>query len=106
MTYRVLERGLLTDNFTPAHDSAHQNYTLFQEPELSKALKMVDGLKDIATAYGRTTAQVALRWNLDHSEVAIALVGASSKKQLAEALGAVDWSLRSRDMSYLNGLFD
>ncbi|HLZ15342.1 MAG TPA: aldo/keto reductase, partial [Candidatus Saccharimonadales bacterium] len=66
MVYRVLERGLLTGVLPEVHDVARNRYTMFQEPWLSEITKKVAVLKDIANAYGRTPAQVALRWALSH----------------------------------------
>jgi aryl-alcohol dehydrogenase-like predicted oxidoreductase len=47
----------------------------------------------IAAELGKTPAQVALAWILDHPEVTCAITGADTLEQLNDVLGAVGWEL-------------
>jgi aryl-alcohol dehydrogenase-like predicted oxidoreductase len=47
----------------------------------------------IAQELGKTPAQVALAWVLDHPEVTCAIMGADTVAQLDDNLGAVGWTL-------------
>jgi aryl-alcohol dehydrogenase-like predicted oxidoreductase len=105
MVYRVLERGLLTGKPPQVNDAARNHYAMFQEPQLSQILQKVAILKEVARSYRRTPAQVALRWALARPEVTVALVGARSKAQLSEALGATGWKLQDQDVAYLTNSF-
>ncbi len=108
MVYRVLERGLLTGRFRrgdSSDDDVRDNYEMFQEPQLSEALKKVESLKEVAAKYGYTPSQVAIRWVLSHSGVKVALVGASSKDQLSETLKAADKDIDEEDLRRLDEVF-
>lgn len=105
MAYRVLERGLLAGVVRTTHDPARQNYAMFQEPELSRIKKKIKTLHSIALTNKKTPAQVAIRWILSQPGVSTAIIGASSKVQLQESLGACDWKLPPEDVTRLNETF-
>jgi diketogulonate reductase-like aldo/keto reductase len=71
---------------------AHGSSQLLRDPTLAM----------IASARGKTPAQVALRWSVQRGLVPIPK--ASSATRLRENLGALEFELSAADMASLNGL--
>ena len=63
------------------------------EPELSRNLAIVEGLRPIASRLGITVAQLALAWVLRLPEVTSAIAGARSPEQIRETAQAGDITL-------------
>lgn len=89
-----LNKGFLTGKFNsettfPKNDN--RSDWDFSQPELQNRLKLVDELRDILTANGRTMAQGALAyiWALD--ERMIPIPGFKSVKQVEENAGAMQF---------------
>jgi aryl-alcohol dehydrogenase-like predicted oxidoreductase len=111
VAYSPMQKGILTDKFTRewvnglAKDDHRSQYDpRFQEPELSKNLALVDGLKPIAQASGHSVAQLALAWVLRRPEVTSAIVGARKPAQIEETVGSGDWELSAADVRAVNAL--
>lgn len=103
--YSPMQNGLLSGKMTrqrvedmPEDDWRKTKNDLFQEPQLSKVLDLVEKLKAFASLRGKTAAQAALSWVLRRSEVTAAIVGARKKGQMAELVGASEWVLSSEEM--------
>ncbi|HTN75318.1 MAG TPA: L-glyceraldehyde 3-phosphate reductase [Pirellulaceae bacterium] len=93
IAFTALAQGLLTDKYLTGDASVHRatarpsfDTALLTDENLSR----VRGLNAIAQRRGQTLAQMAIAWVLRDARVASALVGASSVKQLAENLAALD----------------
>jgi aryl-alcohol dehydrogenase-like predicted oxidoreductase len=89
-----LNKGLLTGKFNAASTFPENDVrygTDFSDPEIVKRLKIVDEIRDILTANGRTMAQGALAyiWALDERMVPIP--GFKSVKQVTENAGAMQF---------------
>lgn len=54
---------------------------------------VLDALHGVSSETGRTPAQVALNWLLDAPGVTAPIIGARTRQQLDDNLGAVGWSL-------------
>ncbi len=111
VAYSPMQKGILTGKFTRewvnglAKDDHRSQYDpRFQEPELSKNLVLVDGLKPIARASGHSVAQLALAWVLRRPEVTSAIVGARKPAQIEETVGAGDWGISAADAAAVNAL--
>lgn len=109
--YSPMQKGILTDKFTrewvaslTQDDHRSQLDARFQEPELSKNLKLVDGLKPIAQASGHTVAQLAIAWVLRRPEVTSAIVGARKPSQIEETAGSGDWTLSPEEIGPVDAL--
>jgi len=106
ITYGSLAQGLLTGKYSAPvefepNDRRHR-LTHFQSENLQKNLKIVERLKRISTQYGKTPAQIAIRWVLDNSKVDIALTGVKSPSQIEHNFGALGWQLTPSDYRQLS----
>ncbi len=63
--------------------------------------RIVDAVRDVAEAEGRTMSQVALNWLLTRPSVAAPIVGARRVEQLEDNLGAVGWRLDDGQLARL-----
>lgn len=64
--------------------------------------RIVDVLDELATETGKTLAQVALNWVLQHPTVSSIVFGARNETQLRENFGAVGWSLDASQVARLD----
>jgi aryl-alcohol dehydrogenase-like predicted oxidoreductase len=94
VAYSPMQAGLLTGTFSKARAAAlgpddwRSRHPFFQEPQLSRNLAIVDGLRPIAARLGITVAQLALAWVLRDEAMTSAIAGARSPKQIQETVQA------------------
>jgi aryl-alcohol dehydrogenase-like predicted oxidoreductase len=81
-----------------------KNDRRFREPDLSRALNVVDKLRAIGGKFGHTPGEVAISWTLAHPAVTGAIVGGRNTRQVEETVRAVDLKLGFEDMGVLNAL--
>ncbi|MBA7665923.1 Aldo-keto reductase YhdN [subsurface metagenome] len=112
IVYSPMQKGLLTGKFTrermqnlPQDDHRHED-PHFQEPELGANLKLVEDLCSIAEKSGRTVAQLAIAWVLQHSEVTAAIVGARHPSQIEETITAGESMLSKENISAIDTLLN
>jgi aryl-alcohol dehydrogenase-like predicted oxidoreductase len=102
--YSPLCQGLLAGRFKSLegipNDSRRSNRRL-QSDVFPRVLEVVNVLKEVATKYGKTPAQTALRWLLDQEGISAVIVGMSHSEQVDENLGALDWRLEAVDWKRL-----
>ena len=106
MTFSPLAIGLLSGHFRrgqepPANTpwgkgpewglSAHK-YN-FEEAMTERVDRIVQTLIDIGAENGRTPAQVAVAWVLDHPEITAPIHGADFPEHVDEVFGSADWRL-------------
>jgi aryl-alcohol dehydrogenase-like predicted oxidoreductase len=110
VVYSPMQVGLLTGKMTkervaafPDDDWRKQN-PLFQEPQLSINLDLVEKLRPIAQRAGRPVGQLAIAWVLRRLEVTSAIVGARRPSQIEETAGAADWELSAEEIAEIDGL--
>jgi aryl-alcohol dehydrogenase-like predicted oxidoreductase len=65
----------------------------FQEPRLSRNLKLVEQLRAIGARHGRSPGEVAIAWTLRMPAVTGAIVGARRPSQVDGFIGAADFRL-------------
>lgn len=109
IVYSPMGSGLLTGAMTrerigrlPADDWRTQNPE-FQEPNLSKNLKLVDRLRAVALRHGRTPGEAAIAWTLRDPAVTAAIVGGRSPEQVEGIVGAAGWRLTSDEVAEIMG---
>jgi aryl-alcohol dehydrogenase-like predicted oxidoreductase len=103
IVYSPMHSGLLTGRMTreriasmPADDH-RQRRPQFQEPLLSRNLRLVELLAAIGERHGRTPGEVAIAWTLRHPAVTGAIVGLRSAEQLAGVKGAASFRLSDQE---------
>ncbi len=99
LAYSPMGSGLLTGAMTlervknlPADDWRVRN-PHFQEPLLTRNLKIADKLNAIGCRHGRTAGEVALTWVLHHPAITAAIVGIRTPEQVAGIAGALEFRL-------------
>lgn len=104
IVYSPMYAGLLTgamtrervENFLP--EDWRRNLPGFQEPALSRNLRLVEVLRAVGIRYGRTPGEVAIAWTLNNPTVTGAIVGFRSPKQVAGIIGAGEFRLPASDI--------
>ncbi len=76
----------------------------FQEPKLSQNLELVELLREIGAAQGRSVGEVAIAWTLQHPAVTGSIVGVRNKSQVDGIIGAVDLELTENDLTRIESL--
>lgn len=98
--YGVLGRGLLSGTWTPGRPGDHRGATpRFSAGNVEHNLALVEALRRVAGAKGRTVAQLAIAWVAARGADVVPLVGARTRDRLAEALPAVDLHLTADDLA-------
>lgn len=102
MAYGSLSFGLLTGTMTAdtkfEKDDWRSNLQAFGLPifegeHFIHNLEIVERLKKIAAAQGKSIAQLAVAWVLSNPTVAVALTGARKPSEIEENVMAADWKL-------------
>jgi aryl-alcohol dehydrogenase-like predicted oxidoreductase len=105
ISYSPMVSGLLTGAMTKeraahfAADDFRRNNHRFQEPELSRNLKLADLLREIGNTHGRTPGEVAIAWVLRQPAVTAAIVGSRSAKQVDGTIGAATFRLQPEEVA-------
>lgn len=108
MAYGPLAHGLLAGSITreTVFDATDWRAAgvIFGQPLLTPENRphnhsVVDRLTEVAAAKGITLAQLAIAWVLHHSPVAVALVGARTEQEIAEAACAANVKLSDADLA-------
>jgi aryl-alcohol dehydrogenase-like predicted oxidoreductase len=112
IAYSPMASGLLTGAMTPERiaalpaDDWRKEHPDFQEPRLSRNLRLVRLLRGIARRHGLTTAEVAVAWVLANPAVTGAIVGARRPDQVRGVVGAADFQLTPRELAEVDAYFN
>ena len=99
IVYSPMYSGLLSGAMTRdriaqfAPDDWRGRNPNFQEPLLSRNLRLVQLLREIGDRYGRTPGEVAIAWTLHNFAVTAAIVGIRTPKQVDGIIGAAEFRL-------------
>jgi aryl-alcohol dehydrogenase-like predicted oxidoreductase len=99
MAYSPLGVGLLSGLYHP--NVAPPAGTLWgkREPDRYNKLmagtagRVIETVFEVAKEVGKTPAQIAIAWVLDHPEVSVAITGGDTVEHLDDNLGGVGWKL-------------
>ena len=93
--YGVLCRGLLAGQLVQEFDRKdfRAHAPRWQRENLTKNLALVDGLRAVAETRLATPGQLAIAWVLSRGPDIVPLIGARTRRQLQESLGALDLAL-------------
>ena len=109
ISYAPMQSGLLTGKMTRERLASlpdgdfRRNNKFFQEPVLSRALALVDRLRDIGARHGRAPGEAAIAWVLSHPAITAAIVGARRPDQLDGIVGAGSFTLSAEEAAALEG---
>jgi aryl-alcohol dehydrogenase-like predicted oxidoreductase len=99
LAYSPMGSGLLTGAMTRERvanlpeDDWRRRGPQFQEPLLTRNLKLADRLKEIGARHNRNAGEVAIAWVLRKPAVTGAIVGIRSAEQVAGVIGAMEFRL-------------
>ncbi|MEH2374441.1 aldo/keto reductase [Nostoc sp.] len=107
IVYSPMQSGLLTGKMTPervanlSDDDWRKNSSEFQEPRLSRNLKLVEVLQHIGQQHDRSPGEVAIAWTLNNPAVTAAIVGGRNPKQVEGIIGAGEFRLNQQELDQI-----
>lgn len=102
--YGVLSRGLLSGS-TPAGQSDFRTHLpRFTGENLARNQRLADELKKMSAEKGIQPSQLAIAWVLAKSDRIVPVIGARTRKQLAESLAAVRVRLSPAEIARIEEL--
>jgi aryl-alcohol dehydrogenase-like predicted oxidoreductase len=112
IVYSPMQSGLLTGAFThervanlPDSDWRKRN-PQYQEPLLSRNLKLAELLKEIGERHGVSAGAVAIAWTLKHPAVTAAIVGARRPDQVDGIIGGGNIQLSDDDLAQIESFME
>ena len=103
LVYSPLASGLLTgtfdENTTFAADDWRAGSDAFRGATLRQNLKVVARLTELAADRGMSISQLAVAWVLAQPGVHVAIVGARSRRNIANSLAAAELELTATDLA-------
>jgi aryl-alcohol dehydrogenase-like predicted oxidoreductase len=109
IVYSPMASGLLTGTMTRERiealpqDDWRRKSERFQEPQLSRALELVERVKAVAERHGVSPGAVAVAWTLRHPAVHGAIAGFRGPDQVDPIVVAADLELTDNDVAELLG---
>lgn len=108
--YSPLGRGFLTGQVRRAEDYASSGdfragMPRFQGENFDHNLRLVGFLREVASRYGATPAQVALAWVLSRGDDVVPIPGAKRRRWVEENVAAADLMLTAEDVASLDAAF-
>jgi aryl-alcohol dehydrogenase-like predicted oxidoreductase len=104
IVYSPMASGLLSGSMTRERiaglpeDDWRKHSPNFQEPLLSRNLRLVETLRAIGRRHSATPGEVAIAWTLQNPAVTAAIIGVRSAQQVAGIAGAPDVDFSKEDM--------
>lgn len=112
INYSPMVSGLLTGKMTaervaalPA-DDWRKRAPEFNEPRLSRNLKLVELLREIGAGHGVQPGVVAVAWTLRHPAITAAIVGGRSSQQVEGIAPALTFRLTDEEYSRINSILE
>src|SRR5262245_27342310 len=104
IAYSPMGSGMLTGTMNRERianlpeDDWRRRSPQFQEPLVTRNLKIADKLKEIAARHNCNAGQVAIAWAMRNGAVTGAIVGVRSREQVAGVIGAMDFRLSENEL--------
>jgi aryl-alcohol dehydrogenase-like predicted oxidoreductase len=95
----VLSRGLLSGSKPSAQGDFRARLPRFSGENLEQNHRLVGVLKELAAEKNISQTQLAIGWVLAKGERIVPVIGARTRTQLAESLGALNVELSSSDLA-------
>jgi aryl-alcohol dehydrogenase-like predicted oxidoreductase len=97
--YGVLSRGLLSGSAAAGPGDYRAHFPRFQGENRARNERMVERLREIAAGKGITQVQLAIAWVLAKSDSIVPVIGARTRAQLADTLGALNVRLSADEIA-------
>ena len=106
MAFSPTAQGLLAGriNKEARKSPTRESNRFYQEPVFSKALKVLETVKDIANETKRKPVEVAVAWVLAQENILTAIVGSRKVEQIREFRGAADLELSKEQLRRLTSV--
>jgi aryl-alcohol dehydrogenase-like predicted oxidoreductase len=98
-TYGALSRGLLSGSQPAAAGDFRAYLPRFTGENLERNRELVNRLKKISAAKGITQVQLAIAWVLAKGSFIVPVIGARTRAQLSESLGALNVELSAEELA-------
>lgn len=112
VNYSPMLSGMLTGKMSaervaamPADDWRRRNPE-FNEPRLSRNLRLVELLREIGGEHGVTPGVVAIAWTLHHPAITAAIVGGRNAGQVEETAEALEYRLGDDEYARINAILE
>ncbi len=111
IVYSPMQSGLLTGTMTAERianlpeDDWRKHDPEFQEPRLSRNLKLAELLSSIGYLHTRSAGEVAIAWVLRQPAVTGAIVGARRPQQIDDIIGAAEFRLTESEFAQIDRFF-
>jgi len=108
INYSPMVSGLLTGSMTAervaalAGDDWRRRAAEFNEPRLSRNLRLVELLREVGSAHGVSPGVVAVAWTLHHPAITAAIVGGRSGSQVEGIAPALEFRLGEDEFNRVN----
>jgi len=103
--YGVYSRGLLTGSKAGGRGDSRGYFPRFHADNRAQNDAAVNRLRAVASEGGRTPAQLLLGWVLAKQPAFVPVIGARTRAQVEDALGALDRPLAPDDVAALEKVF-
>ena len=99
--YGVLSRGLLSGSRPTGKGDIRAHMPRFSGDNLARNATVIEALRRLAAEHGLAPAQLAIAWVLARGPRIIPVMGARTRKQLAESLSALEVKLTATDLAHV-----
>lgn len=96
--YGVLSRGLLAGSDVAVKGDLRSRFPRFHSDNRARNQAVVDALRLLAAEKSVTPTQLAIAWVMAKNPIVVPVMGARTRKQLAETLGALEVKLSREDV--------
>ncbi len=100
LAHSTLAQGILTGKYTSKNPPHGMRRLAFPPSKLKQYEPLINTLKEIASKYGSSGAQVAINWVI--AKGAVPIVGVKNSRQADENINAIDWTLDKEDVLLLD----
>lgn len=105
LVYDTLARGLLSGKYGlntafGSNDSRSRDSNFIGQ-KFKDNLLIVEKLRTIGGKYGKSPAQVAIRWVLDNPLITCAIIGMKTDQQVKDNLLSINWNIPKEDLHIL-----
>jgi aryl-alcohol dehydrogenase-like predicted oxidoreductase len=104
IAYSPIEMGMLSGKYSPQNPPPGLRAFRYSRERLARMQSLVECLREIAKARGKTLSQVAINWAMCKGTVPIP--GAKNARQATENAGALGWRLNDSEIAALDDSSD